>query len=102
MKKLTWRTSGKQSSLKPSRLESASLLEFNCKVNKVIFYLPELDIVNGIKEELFVGDISENKQSYKKPPIKYLILSRRFMELVKQLVNGKITGLCQGNMSLKH
>ena len=77
------RTTRKQTSLKPSRLKSASLLEFNCKVNKVIFYLPELDIVNGIKEELFVGSISENKQSYEKPPIKYLMLSRRFMELVK-------------------
>ena len=73
MKKLTWRTSGKQTSLKPCRLESASLLEFNSKANKVIFYLPELDIVNGIKEELFDGDISENKQSYEKPPIKYLV-----------------------------
>ena len=99
MKKLTWRTSGKQTSLKPSRLESASLLEFDSKANKVIFYLPELDIVNGIKEELFDGDISENKQSYEKPPIKYLILSRRSMELVKLLVNGKITGLCEGNVS---
>ena len=67
MKKLTWRTSGKQTSLKPSTLESASLLEFNCKANKIVFYLPELDIVNGIKEELFVGDISENKVTKNHP-----------------------------------
>ena len=53
--------------------------------------------MNGIIEELFVGDVAENKQSYEKPPIRYLILSRRSMELVKLLVNSKITGLCQGN-----
>ena len=64
--KLTWPTLGKQTSLKPSRPESASLLEFTLKANKVFIYLPELDILNGIKEELFVGEIAENNIKLRK------------------------------------
>jgi len=64
--KLTWPILGKQPHSSQVDLKVQAFLNLTLKTNKVFIYLPELDIVNGIKEELFVGEIAENNRKLRK------------------------------------
>ena len=47
-------------------LKVQAFLNLTLKAKKVFIYLPELDILNGIKEELFVGEVAENNIKLRK------------------------------------